>query len=57
MVTELNILNLAFRPLSDEDDKEKIDLGDEDAADGDAAVPNDDAPDEDDDDDGSEILE
>lgn len=52
MVTELNILNLAFRPLSDEDDKEKIDIGEGDEEvvpeDG-AAIEGGDDPDEDED--------
>jgi hypothetical protein len=57
MVTELNILNLAFRPLSDEDDKEKIDLGEEDPADDGSGTPSDEDPDDEDDADGPETLE
>jgi hypothetical protein len=48
MTTELKILNLAFRPLSDEDEKEEIDLGDDDAVDDGATVPDEDGEDDED---------
>jgi hypothetical protein len=35
MVTELKILNLAFRPLSDDSTDENIELGDDEELDGD----------------------